>query len=89
MSKIKSTILVGGGSVGSAIAAMSIMSAQTLTKEDVIKEYNPWDNTPIPYVNTYAVINEWSYTPPFNNGKSRKCSNKKYVKRKKARNGKR
>jgi len=48
---------------------------------------NPFAPEPIPFTNPYAGFKEYAYTPDLSGNKKRKCSNKKYVKRKKARNG--
>lgn len=53
-----------------------------------VKENKAFEKEPIVLTNTYEDLNEWIKIKPIGT-KSRKCSNKKYVKRKKARNGKR
>jgi hypothetical protein len=84
MSMKKQVLIAGGGSFGSAIAAMSLMSTMTKKEDVVLVDDNPFENPPIPITNPYAGLPEWKYTPTFNSGKSRKCSNKKYHKRKKS-----
>ncbi len=84
MSKMKKPILfyVGGGSLLSATEAINIVS------QSPVKENKAFEKEPIVLTNTYEGLNEWIRIKPIGT-KSRKCSNKKYVKRKKARNGKR
>lgn len=69
--------------MASAFIATSIVSQK---KEDDTTT-DAFDNPPIAFTNPHAGLTEWKYTPDLTTKKSRKCSNKKYVKRKKAKNG--
>ena len=70
------------------LATARLVMSEALTKNEGKEvEKNPFAPEPIAFTNPYEGLAECKYTPTFNSVKSRKCSNKKYVKRKKSKNG--
>ncbi len=85
--------IIGAGSIGMSVTqslserGIVIVDPKAESFAHTIGQLheNPFEQEPIPYTNPYAGFE--AYTPDLSGKKKRKCSNKKYVKRKKARNG--